>query len=395
MYYFLTFFGKIDNMKKVLFLITQAEMGGAQKYVLELALTLQKTGDFKTLIASEKNTLLKKRLAENNIEFFELKNIQRSINPLSDIYAFFEIYKLIKSEKPDIVHANSSKMGVFGAFAGTLVKAPKIVFTAHGWVFNEVLPFWKKWIYVFLSWISALFLDKIICVSNFDKRAALRHKIAPQKKLIVINNGINTEGISFFEKEDAKKKLNLPKEKIIVGTIANFYKNKGLAYLIEAANQIKKESVRGSTSNKDKKIIFVVVGDGSEKENLISQIEKYQLEDSFLLLGLKKDAYKYLKAFDVFVLSSQKEGFPYTLLEAGLAKLPVVTTNVGGIPDLINESNGVSVMSRHPVQMKNAILNLLKDKQKQDILAENLYKDVSEKFTLKKMVDKTKKVYES
>ena len=140
-------------------------------------------------------------------------------------------------------------------------------------------------------------------------------------------------------------------------------------------------------------IIFVVLGDGPEKENLKKQIKKLNIEKEFLLLGAKKDAFLYMKAFDIFVLPSQKEGFPYTLLEAGLAKLPVITTNVGGIPDLINETNAVSVMSRDPKQLKEAILNLLNKKDIQKIISENLYKDVSEKFTLKNMVQKTKEVY--
>jgi len=390
-------------MKKILYLITQAEMGGAQKYVLELSSTLQKKG-YDTVVASEKNTLLRKKLTKNGVRFVELKNIQRSINPITDLKVFFEIYRLIKKEKPDIVHANSSKMGVLGAFAGAMAKltfpeddprgAPlgsssgrkkmRAVFTAHGWVFNEVLPFWKKTIYVFLSWLSALFQDDIICVSNFDKQAALKHGVGSEKKLHIINNGIDPVKTIFLSKEEAKEKLDLPKDKKIIGAIGNLYKNKGTKYLIKAAANILKER---------NDVFFLIIGDGLEKENLKKQIKELKMEDNIKIIKIETEAYKYLKAFDVFVLPSQKEGFPYTLLEAGLAEVPVITTNVGGIPDIMNDENGILVISRDPEQIKNAILNLLKNEQKEKLIAKNLREEVLHNFTLQKMIERTEKIY--
>jgi glycosyltransferase involved in cell wall biosynthesis len=368
---------------KILYLITQAEMGGAQKYVLELSSTLQKKG-YETLVASEKNELFKKKLSENGVKFIALKNIQRSINPISDIKTFFEIYNLIKKEKPDIIHTNSSKMGIFGAFAGKLTNTKKIVFTAHGWVFNETLPLWKKYIYIFLSWFSALFLDDIICVSSFDKKMALKYGVGSEKKLFVINNGIDPEKTIFFSKEEAIEKLRLPKNKKIIGTIGNLYKNKGTKYLIEAAKDILKEI---------DDVFFVIIGDGLEKENLEAQIEKLKIENEINIVKVETEAYKYIKAFDIFVLPSQKEGFPYTLLEAGLAKVPVVTTSVGGISDIINNETGVLIMPKNSTQIKNAVLNLLKNEKKQTVLTKNLHQEILQNFTFKKMIEKTKNIY--
>jgi len=370
-------------MRKILFLITQAEMGGAQKYILELSYSLKKLG-YEVLVASEKNESFKQKLSENSIKFIELKHIQRNINPFSDFSVFSEILKLIKLEKPDIVHLNSSKIGVLGALAGRLAKAPRIIFTAHGWVFNETLPFYKKWLYVFLSWLSANFQDKIICVSNYDKNKAIKYHIATEEKLVVINNGINENKLNFLTKEDARKSLKLPEDKIIIGDIANLYKNKGIVYLVEAAKEIIKEN---------KNIIFAIIGDGPEKANLKKLITKYNLKAHFFLLGKKDDASKYLKAFDIFILPSQKEGFPYVLLEAGLAETPVITTNVGGIPDLIKKDNGVSIMSKNKDQIISSILNLLKNKEKQKFISINLHKDVCTKFMLKSMVEKTRNIY--
>ncbi|MEK7452731.1 MAG: glycosyltransferase, partial [Patescibacteria group bacterium] len=145
--------------------------------------------------------------------------------------------------------------------------------------------------------------------------------------------------------------------------------------------------------NKD--ILFVVIGDGPEKHNLESMLLKYDLAEDFLIFtNIKKMAYEYLKAFDIFVLPSQKEGFPYALLEAGLAKLPLITTNVGGISDLANYQNSIMIMSREPEQIKKAIYFILENKERGNNISEVLHKDVIEKFTLKEMTEKTKKVYE-
>ena len=370
-------------MKKILYLVTQAEMGGAQKYVLELASEFQNKG-CKTLVASEKNELFKEKLFKNGINFIVLKNIQRNINLFSDIKSFFEIYNLLKKEKPDILHANSSKMGIFGAFAGKLAKTPKIIFTAHGWVFNEDLPLLKKYFYIFLSRLSALFEDEIICVSNFDKKTALKYKVGSEKKLHIINNGIDPKKTIFFSKEETLKKLKLPKDKKIIGTIGNLYKNKGTKYFIEAAKNLLEER---------KDLFFIIIGDGLEKENLKMQIEKLKIKNNIKIIKIETEAYKYLKAFDIFVLPSQKEGFPYTLLEAGLAEIPIVATSVGGIPDLINDENGVLILPKSPIQIKNAILSLLQSKKKQILLTKNLHQEILQNFTFKKMIKETENIY--
>src|SRR3989338_4130170 len=253
-------------MKKVLFIITQAGIGGAQKHVIDLASELRKTGEFECAVASEPNENFAKILKENGVEFSPIKRLQRSINPLSDLFAFVEIYNLIKSQKPDIVHLHSSKAGVLGALAGRLAGAKKIVFTAHGWVFNERLPLWKKLFYVCASKCAAYFQDAIVCVSEYDKAAALKYKIAPEKKLFVIPNGINVEKLKFLEKEQAKKQIQeignwkLEIGNFIVGSIANLYKNKAIDVLIEAAREIKnkKENIKNE-------FLFLVIGEGKER----------------------------------------------------------------------------------------------------------------------------------
>ena len=131
------------------------------------------------------------------------------------------------------------------------------------------------------------------------------------------------------------------------------------------------------------------------RKNIEKFVSENDIRVNFILLGRMPDAYRYLKAFDVFVMPSLKEGFPYALLEAGLAKLPVITTNVGGISDIIDEDNGVSIILKDSRHIKNAILNLIDNKDKMKLISEDLYNDVSSKFTFESMYKKTVDVYNS
>ena len=384
------------DMKKVLFIITQAEIGGAQKHVIDLASELSKTGEFECAVASEPNENFAKILKENGVEFSPIKRLRRSINPLSDLFAFVEIYNLIKSQKPDIVHLHSSKAGVLGVLAGRMAGVKKIVFTAHGWVFNEQLPWFKKRLYILISRFTALFQDSIICVSEYDKTAALKYKIAPEKKLFVIPNGINVEKLKFLEKEQAKKQIQeignwkLEIGNFIVGSIANLYKNKAIDVLIEAAREIKnkKENIKNE-------FLFLVIGEGKERENLELRIKNYELSDHFFLIGAVPEAWKYLKAFDIFVLPSLKEGFPYAILEAMAAGLPIVASKVGGIPEMIaGGENGLLIKPGDAKELAAAILRLSQDEEMAKKLGEEAERTVKEKFGLHKMIKKTMEVYE-
>lgn len=382
-------------MQKVLFIITQAEIGGAQKHVIDLSSELRKTGAFECKGASEPNENFVKILKENGVEFSPIKRLQRSINPLSDLFAFVEIYNLIKSRKPDIVHLHSSKAGVLGALVGKLAGTKKIVFTAHGWVFNEKLPWFKKGLYILISRLAALFQDAIICVSEYDKIAALKYRVAPERKLFVIHNGIDFEKLNFLDKTESREffqkatSYKLQATSCLIGSIANLYKNKAIDIFVEAAKLIQDSMPRQNFT-------FLVIGEGKERESLESRIKNCELKNKFFLVGAVPEAWKYLKAFDVFVLPSLKEGFPYVILEAMAAGLPIVASRTGGIPEMIEDGeNGLLIKPGDAKELAEAILKLSQDGDMAKKLTSEAERTVKERFGLKEMVRKTTEVYEN
>ncbi len=393
------------NRKKILFIITKSVWGGAQKYVYDLTVNLPKN-DFEILVAAGPPSLnygetsrqgkLAEEIKKAGIDYCEIKNFKRDISFISDFLSFFEILKLLRNFKPDIIHVNSSKaggiVGVVSLFYKLGRATSKLIFTVHGWAFNEIRPKWQIFLIKLASRLTCIFYDKIICVSEFDRQATIKNKIAPEKKLITIHNGIDTDEMVFLSREEARNKIfrksrfqeSSNSDNLIIGTVGEFTKNKGQKYLIDAI----------SHTVYPISCITIIIGWGEEKSNLKSQISKLGLEDKIFLIEGLSPAMQYLKAFDIFILPSIKEGLPYTLLEAGLAGIPVIATEVGGIPEIIeNKKTGLLISPADASALASAIKELLEDKNLSSNLAENLRQKIIQEFSLGKMVRETVDIY--
>ena len=141
---------------KILFVITKGNWGGAQKYVFDLATSLPKE-KFNVSVACGEGEALPKKLVEAGIRVIPIPFLGRDINILNDCSVFFRLIKLFIAERPDVVHLNSSKIGGMGALAARMAFVPKIVFTAHGWTWNEDRSYLSKKIIVFISWLTTDF----------------------------------------------------------------------------------------------------------------------------------------------------------------------------------------------------------------------------------------------
>lgn len=318
---------------KILYLITQGIWGGAQRYVFDLATHLPP--NFEVCVAvGETNgqSDLQKALQATpaaQVKIFGLNHLVRSIRPLTDLRAIFELRQLIKDQSPDILHLNSSKAGIIGSLATWGLKnRPRVIYTVHGWVFLEPLPPLVRWTYKFLEKQTARFKDHFIILSEKEKKISLSLGI-PETKLTLIKLGIDLP--TFPSKSQARNKL-LKKIQLSetptkwIGTIANLFPTKGLDLLIAASKTILKTQP---------KLHFFIIGSGPAKSLLEKQIRQLKLSRTVHLVGNQTEAAKLLPAFDLFVLPSRKEGSPYTILEAQSAGIPIVATAVGGVSELL------------------------------------------------------------
>ena len=388
-------------MPKILYFITQSEFGGAQRYVFDLANNLK--SEFKIIVAfgeQSESGKLTAVLKQAGIEYYILPHLQRSISPISDFLALLEIVKLIKEIKPDIIHLNSSKISILGSLAAFIIKLRvascelRVVYTVHGWVFNEPLPTFLKWFYFWAEKFTARFKNKIICVSEYDRQVALKYNIAPTEKLITIHNGINNchSGLEPESRANLHEQISGLRVKpamtgnLLIGSIGNLYKTKGFEYFIEAAKIIEQ--------NQNSKIKFIIIGEGSERSHLEKLIKKYSLKNNFILAGQIDQAARLLPALDIYVCSSVKEGLSYTLIEAMQAGRPIVATRAGGNPELIEDGlTGLISPAQNAKALAEKIKTLLNNKTLALKLGQNGKAKALAEFGLEKMVEATRKIY--
>ena len=383
-------------MVKVLMVITKDDVGGAQKYVRDLMENLDKAQFEAKIITGGKNGV-----------YFLSNSLKPHFLFFNDLAAAVELFFVFRREQPDIIHLNSSKAGVVGAFAAFLFNKTnwtnksdksnrpnktKVVFTAHGWVFNpdNNLSGLRRRFYILLHRFAAKFQDAIINVSEYDRQLAIKEKIASSQKLFTVHNGIDIQSVKFFDRDVARqtliKKLEIGNWKLEIngtwiGSIGRLVSEKSYEDFVRAAALVK-----------NSKANFFIFGDGYERQKLQSLIARHQLQDRFFLLGAVADAARHLKAFDVFILSSVKEGLPYTMLEAMAASLPMITTRVGGMTE-VAEGRGLVMPPRESAELARAIDFYLDYPDKAQESAKNGQDFLIQNLTLRKMVRETEKIY--
>lgn len=383
---------------KVLILITKSNWGGAQRYVYDLATNLPKETYDIEVMAGGGGPLIDK-LNSAGIKTDGNLPIGRDVNLWGDIKAFFKLVSIIKERKPDILHVNSSKIGGLGTLAGRMVGVKKIVFTAHGWAFNENRTIVSKLLIKLSYWITILLAHTTIAVSEATKYQ-IRNWPFVYNKITVVYNGVKTE--SYFSKVHARSELakispkfsevlrsREIKNSVIIGSVGELHHIKGYDYAIRGIHEFSKNS-------DGTKLVYVIMGSGEERENIEKQIKDLGVESSVILLGHIPGAFQYLKAFDLFLLPSLSEGFPYIALEAGLYGLPIIATAVGGISEIIDDmKSGILIQARKSKEIQYAIEFYLKHKKVQKEHGLAIHEKILREFSIDKMVSETSRIYRS
>ncbi len=379
--------------KSVLFVITQTEYGGAQRFLYNLLARLDKA-KFRLLVVVGQPTgpdFLLGQLQALHIPVVTLPALTRAGGWQNDLRAAWALRRFIRSSRPDTVFLNSSKAGFLGALAIrslATTSRPRVIYRIGGWTFNDPWPRYKKVYYQWLERLSAHWKDVIIVNSQADYTQAEQLGIRPRESLQLIANGLDPYKLNFLPREEARLRLfeRLAKQrgrvfqtKFIVGTLANHYPAKGLNYLVEAAGHFRQQD----------QVLFVIIGSGPLTAELQTQINQQNLGKKVFLLGNIPDAATWLLGLDVFVLPSLKEGFPWALLEAMAAKLPVIATAVGAVPEIIQDGeNGYLVAPANPEQIVLRLRELFNDNLKPTELGISAHQTVLLQYSLDKMINR-------
>lgn len=369
----------MTKAKRILLLVTLADWGGVQMFLLRFAKELMREGR-EVLLAAGGEGELWRCAAQHGVPTRRLRFMTRELSPLRDVRAIFELKQLIEAWKPDALHLNSSKMGVLGSIAARCAPhhIPRIVYRIGGWSFLEPQAAWKQWIYKTAECLTARLKDVIITVHPGDEEIAKRLGMHPRSSLKLVPNGLDVaDFISRLKRHDeARALLGLDPHAFVFGTIANAYPTKALLPYLDALARVCAE---------DRGVFAVIIGDGPQYSSVQKKRDALGLRDRVLLPGQRNDAATLYPAFDTFVLPSRKEGMPWTVLEAMAAGIPVIAMDVGACRWMLTgeqqELGGVIVPGQNLVSLVEAMRRLKNDPQQRSSFAITGRTIVQRRFT--------------
>jgi glycosyltransferase involved in cell wall biosynthesis len=365
---------------KVLWLIKGLEMGGAEKMLtMSLPYLDRDTFDYQVVCLFNHSKDLLPEFERHGIPVSCL-NIEKPY----DIRVIFKLLRLLREQQIDILHTHLPYSGIVGRLGALLAGTKVIISTEHG-LMESYHPLTR------LGNILTLPLNHAtIAVSQAAARSILRYKIIRPEKIQVIHNAIDVASLEHIhpDTESIKKSLGVNGQDLIVGTVSHIRPEKGHQYLLRAARLVLQQRTDVS---------FVIVGKKKSKEDLKRLEELARLlgiRDKIIFTGFREDALQIMKTFDIFVLPSVWEAFALVIMEAMASGKPIVTTNVGGIPEAIDDGvNGFLVAPRDPQQLAVKILYLLNDNALCNRMGKEGRKKALNKFDIKHMVKEVEQVY--
>jgi len=269
------------------------------------------------------------------VRIITLPGLVRNIHPAKDLAAFCGLLRIFRAERPAIVHTHTSKAGILGRWAARLAGVPLVVHTPHGHVFWGYFNRLTTAFYVMLEKLTAAITDKIIALTEQEKKDCLARRIAPESKFEIIHSGVNLEGFcdSAADPAGMRKEMNISADAFVAGTAGRLTPVKGHKYLLAAAQKI---------LARNPGMYFVFLGDGELAGELRSQAELSGIAGNVRFLGWRQDVPRVMSALDVFILPSLNEGMGKVLVEAMAMGKPIVASAVGGITDLVRQGeNGL------------------------------------------------------
>ncbi|MFH2137710.1 MAG: glycosyltransferase family 4 protein [Candidatus Omnitrophota bacterium] len=327
-------------MKKlnILHIITNLELGGAQKNALKIITALENSKYNKFFISAPRGLLCEEAKALNDVTVCFLSSLKRSISPLHDMIALGNIAGFIRRNKIDIVHTHSSKAGILGRWAAHLCGVKTIIHSIHGWSFNDHMHPLTRQLYIFLEKITAGITTSLVAVSKQDIEKGLDNKVGKPGQYQLIHYGIDLK-TNCFEPEDTKKSiLGCEMDSPVAGMIACLKPQKNPLDFVRMAAII---------SEKYPQVRFVEIGEGVLRQQMRAMIREKSLEDKVKLLGWRKDIETILPLVDVVVLTSLWEGLPMVLLEAMALAKPIVAYDAGGVSEILQDQiNGYLIKQK-------------------------------------------------
>ncbi len=327
------------------------------------------------------------------IEPVVVPEMKRDISPMNDGYAYRKVKELIEKFRPDIVHTHAAKSGVIGRLAADACKVPVIVHTFHGHVFHSYFSKMKSNTFIQIERYLAKKSTGIIAISDIQKQElAHQYKICPEDKIQIIPLGLDLD--KFQKHQDVKraefrKRFQITDDEIAIGIIGRVVPVKNHSMFVRAAKRILAQT--------NHPVRFIVIGDGDMRPQLEQEFKDAGIDYAYypeeqraataICTSWQTDMDVVLAGMDIVALTSHNEGTPVSLIEAQAASRPVVSTNVGGVADVVADNQcGYITEPDNEELFAEAVLRFVENEDKRAYFGSQGRKFVQGKYSYQRLV---------
>jgi len=381
-----------EQRTKIVRIIARLNIGGPSLHVVNLNKGLSPDRFESLLVTGSPNPgegSLLDYAQENGVQPVVIPEMvgEASLRP-RDFKALLRLYRILRIERPQIVHTHTAKAGFLGRLAARLAGVPILVHTYHGTVLHGYYGPLKTWLLRQMERQLARTTDRLVAVSALGKEDLIAYGVAPSEKISVIPLGFDLE--PFFDcrslKGEFRRELGLDPDDKLVGILGRIFPIKNHRLFLESAAQI---------AQQESNVRFVIVGDGI----LRSETEKYAqdlgIHQQVIFTGWRRDLPRIYADLDLLVISSNNEGTPVSAIEAMASGCPVVATRVGGLPDIVQEGEtGYLVPAKKAKALATAMLKLIRNPQTAKQMGMSAQLSVRERFSLNRLVCDTEDLYQ-
>lgn len=331
-------------------------------------------------------------LEEYGVKPLLIEEMKRLPSFQSDRKAYARIKEIIREYKPDIVHTHASKAGALGRKAAIELKVPIIVHTFHGHVFHSYFGKFKTLIYKTIERRLARKSSGIIAISALQKKELVQdHKICTDKKTTIIPLGFDLNRFHddlAFKRATTRKEFNIKEDEVAIAIVGRLAPIKNHGLFLDVIENISRRT--------PKKLAVFIVGDGSEADFIKNRIKLMKLGPTIRIemTSWIKDIGTFNAGMDIMCLTSNNEGTPVSLIEAQAANIPVISTDVGGVRDVIDDGvTGFVVPRKSIVEFAEKLLLLIEDEKKREKMSQNGWNFVEHKFHYTTLVSNVEAYY--
>ncbi len=321
-----------------------------------------------------------------------IKEMVRLPSLKSDREAYKKLKQIIKEFKPDIVHTHASKAGALGRRAAKACKVPVVVHTFHGHVFHSYFGKAKTKVFKAIERRLAKGSDAIVAISDIQKNELTEiHNICPKEKVHVVPLGFDLKPFrdkKETERVNTRSSYGIAEDEVALAIVGRLAPIKNHGYFLDII-----ETVLDKTT---KKLKCFIVGDGPEREKIALRVEQInnRFPDAIIMTSWITDIGTFNAGMDLICLTSMNEGTPVSLIEAQAGGVPVVTTEVGGVKDVVLDGEtGFVVPVEDKKSFSDCVLELVENEKKREKMSQNGWNFVKEKFHYQTLVQNMDQLY--